>query len=263
MNGGVNKWSKSILGVKTSTPNSAVAGELGQIPLAIFRKVRMIKYWAKIITGPTTRIRYAVYQHLYNCADVQPPLGYANWTCQIRNILVEVGRPDIWQTQTLDRTISSFCQFVQQSLTDIYIVQWKAEMQTKDKLHLYVLYKTVFQFQSYLYLPMSPAVRRSMARFRLSAHGLAVELGRYPPKVVRQHRYCRQCDNRDIEDEFHFMFVCTKHSALRKTYIPSNFWRRPSVFLFIELMSQCDDDPKLCTEVSKFVHSAFKNRLVI
>ena len=40
---------KSILGVKTSTPNCFIYGELGAYPLILERKIRVIKYWLKIV----------------------------------------------------------------------------------------------------------------------------------------------------------------------------------------------------------------------
>ena len=45
---------KSILGVKKSTPNCFVYGELGVFPLIIERKVRILKYWLKILKSDET-----------------------------------------------------------------------------------------------------------------------------------------------------------------------------------------------------------------
>ena len=41
---------KSVLGVKTSTCNAAIYGELGRLPLYINRYVSIIKYWLKLIS---------------------------------------------------------------------------------------------------------------------------------------------------------------------------------------------------------------------
>ncbi len=43
------KFLKAILGVKLSTSNAAVYGELARYPIYIQRYVRIIKYWFKII----------------------------------------------------------------------------------------------------------------------------------------------------------------------------------------------------------------------
>ena len=86
----LNKWCKCILGVKDSTANAAVAGELGQFPLMIFRNLNMIKYWYKIVTGPKTRLRYKCYAHLKS---------FANTHCLV---IIKTGQPKLeiyWLTR--------------------------------------------------------------------------------------------------------------------------------------------------------------------
>ena len=41
----------------------------------------------------------------------------------------------------------------------------------------------------------------------------------------------------DIEDEFHFVCICTKYTVLRNTYIPRYYRRNPSMHKFIELLN--------------------------
>ena len=41
------KFLRYILGVKKSTNLSALYGELARIPLPVYRKINMIKYWVK------------------------------------------------------------------------------------------------------------------------------------------------------------------------------------------------------------------------
>ena len=41
----------------------------------------------------------------------------------------------------------------------------------------------------------------------------------------------------DIEDEFHFVCICTKYTVLRNTYIPWYYSRNPSMHKFIELLN--------------------------
>ena len=95
----LNKWCKCILGVKDSTANAAVAGELGQFPLMIFRKLNMIKYWYKIVTGQKTRLRHKCYARLKSFANTPSlPRHFKNWSTEIRNILIEIGQGHIWNT---------------------------------------------------------------------------------------------------------------------------------------------------------------------
>lgn len=56
---------KGILKMKNSTPHSIVYGEFGKFPLEIQVKVRMIKYWSKILSGKDTKFSYKMYLVLY------------------------------------------------------------------------------------------------------------------------------------------------------------------------------------------------------
>ena len=40
-----------LLKLKTSTPSYMIYGELGLFPIEIDVKLRMISYWAKLLTG--------------------------------------------------------------------------------------------------------------------------------------------------------------------------------------------------------------------
>ena len=57
-----------------------------------------------------------------------------------------------------------------------------------------------------------------MCKFRISAHGLLIERGRYhrPPKKIPVHeRICNYCDTRAIEDEYHFLLECDLYTDIR------------------------------------------------
>ena len=59
------KFLKQILGVRRQTSNIAVYGEVGRVPLSILRKVRILKYWHKILTSNDTLL-YKVYKQQVN-----------------------------------------------------------------------------------------------------------------------------------------------------------------------------------------------------
>ena len=75
--------------------------------------------------------------------------------------------------------------------------------------------------ESYLNSGLSKPYTKSIAAFRLSAHKLEVEIGRYckPKPTPPEERICRQCSLAEIEDERHFLFKCEKYSDLRHTFL--------------------------------------------
>ena len=67
-----------------------------------------------------------------------------------------------------------------------------------------------------------------MTKFRISAHSLRIETGRYERKpnkenklikIVREERTCLYCNNNDVEDEMHFLLKCPLYSIERKIFI--------------------------------------------
>lgn len=45
------------------------------------------------------------------------------------------------------------------------------------------------------------------------------------------------CDKHVIEDEYHFILVCEKNNELRKKFIKPYYWRKPSNFKLVQLLS--------------------------
>ena len=56
-----------------------------------------------------------------------------------------------------------------------------------------------------------------MARFRVSAHNLRVETGRYTG-VPWEGRTCDLCNSQEVQDEHHVVFECSSTTAIRNRY---------------------------------------------
>ena len=69
--------------------------------------------------------------------------------------------------------------------------------------------------------------RVALSHFRVSAHRLEVETGRWhiPVAVPVNERKCRTCSH-CLKDEFHFLLECSLYHELRKTYIKPYCWKR-------------------------------------
>ena len=91
-----------------------------------------------------------------------------------------------------------------------------------------------------------------------SSHRLRVETGRWDrPPVPYAQRKCQICDI-EIEDEFHFMFVCPLYNADRTKLLPRYYRINPSMQKCINLMN--DTNTRLINRVAKFVYKSFKTR---
>ena len=55
-----------MLGLKKSTPNCILYGELGRYPINIFIKYRMIAFWQQIVCNRQDKIAAVLYKLLHN-----------------------------------------------------------------------------------------------------------------------------------------------------------------------------------------------------
>ena len=72
----------------------------------------------------------------------------------------------------------------------------------------------------YLNLPLSFDKVNTLARFRLSNHFLAVEMGRWhrPEPVPVAMRMCALCASNTVQDEHHHFFACPALQGTRDMY---------------------------------------------
>lgn len=60
--------------------------------------------------------------------------------------------------------------------------------------------------------------RKILTKFRISAHNLEVELGRYK-NIPREQRHCNKC--KVLDDEKHFFLDCQINDSLRTNFLNS------------------------------------------
>ena len=78
-------------------------------------------------------------------------------------------------------------------------------------------------------------------KYKISAHCLRIQSARYGRNAVpRNERYCNCCNTIDIEDLYHCVIVCPHFADLRKTYIKTYYYERPSVFKCLDLLQTQD-----------------------
>ena len=72
---------------------------------------------------------------------------------------------------------------------------------------------------------------------RVSAHDLEIEKGRHH-NIQRNLRLCKNCSTQILENEFHFMLVCTKHRCLRTKYLKPYYLHWSSIQKLTNLFFQ-------------------------
>ena len=94
------RFLKQILGVRKQTSNVAVYGELGRFPLFVLRKIRILKYWFKILTAPDSLL-YKVYLQQVTYLNIDA--NFNCWAQCVRNLLNELGFSYLWDFQSISK----------------------------------------------------------------------------------------------------------------------------------------------------------------
>ena len=130
------------------------------------------------------------------------------------------------------------------------------------KLKTYCSLKTQFGMENYVRgIPQSE--RRHFTKLKISAHHLSIERGRYTrPITPRSQRYCSDCKEQAIGDEFHFLLKCPKFAWERRKMF-EKFSEFTSIKnngdddTFITLMQHLQGDVEVARIVCAFVNECF------
>jgi hypothetical protein len=201
-----SKFCRKILYVKRSTNLNALYGELGRLPMSIQRKLLMIKYWIRILTLNRQSLLFKTYLMLKQDADNNYTYSQLNWAYQIKNILDTCGLSYSWHNQ-FNMLINY--NTIKQRIIDIYCQTWYTSINNSTRLDTYCIFKHDFIYEPYLDFIKEKKYRVALSQFRTSSHRLEIETGRYQ-NIDRKDRICKNCNTGQIENEYHFLFICQK-----------------------------------------------------
>ena len=224
---------KNVLGVKRSTQNDFVYGEVGILDLKTVRLASVIKYWFKILTCDNTKYIKCIYDMMLNDLEAYP--NKQNWASSVRCLLQTLGFNDVWHFQGVGN-VNAFLVILRQRLKDTFVQNWHSRISNSSRARTYSLF-CEFSYKTYLNTLSLAKFRHAMSKIRMSSHRLEIEAGRWhrPQSISLDDRKCRICGT--LEDEFHFILECTLFEDLRKRYTKRYFWVRPNIPKFVELMT--------------------------
>jgi len=217
----------------------------------------MIKYWIRIIEKyDDNSLVYKTYNMMYlEVTHGRATIDY-NWAAQIKMWLDELGFSDVWNNQK--HMVPNFMS-IKQRIIDQYKQLWLANITESRKLKWYRLFKENFclEQEKYLLCINNYKFRNALCKFRVSAHSLEIETGRYNATPLNQ-RVCKFCSAPQVENEYHFLLVCPVYTNLRRKFLPRFCWSFANVQKFRYLM--CTNSERSILNIGKYVFYAFKLR---
>ena len=168
------KYCREFLGVNQSTNSSVVLAECGRLPLCVFYKLKVIKYWIKLLHMVNTRYPKQCYLMLKGYDEI----GRTNWVMKVRELLQSYGFGVVWLSQELgDHEL--FCKIFKQRISDCSLQFMQESINSSSRCDLYKNIHSLLDPERYLFVDMSPHLRRYVARFRCWSHKLNIALGRH------------------------------------------------------------------------------------
>ena len=244
------KFCKYILRLKASTPNFMIYGELGEYPVNIIIKTRMISFWMRLVHGEKSKystIMYHMLLFMYHSGVYKSP-----WICCIEKNLCENGHGNIWHQPQLYEC-KQVCNMVKQTLRDQFVQVWNMSVYDSSKGLNYRIFKTKLEYEPYLNL-LPFKYWHALCKFRTCNHKLPIETGRYIG-LTRNERKC-SCNDNKLGDEFHFLFECKHLCEIRNRYLNIDDIKVVNTFSFHKIMNVSDNN--VLFQIAKFITEGFK-----
>lgn len=176
-----------MLKVRKNTSSLMVYNELGRLPLSIRRKIRIVKFWCKLLESEN-----CIYQDMFERAEKYPCVIY-NWLLNVKkNVLFSLGFGEVWYCQNVTNK-KLFLDIFKQRLQDCFQQDCNAFFfSTSSKSALYRYLTNKLCLQSYLLKPISVKYIQLFTRYGLSMHSLMIEMGGFT-QLPKEQRLCMFC----------------------------------------------------------------------
>ena len=216
------KFCKNVLGVHSKAHNGAVMGELGRLPLFLNIMKSVLKYIVHLDEVKCDRplLNAAILEDEHLCVS-------KSWRKRVDKII------SLFQCKISETMDGKYINEMYEKMKLSYLLHWRKmlgdESSQEGKLYLYRRIKSHFGMEPYLGDIVKLKFRRAVTAFRLSAHNLEIETGRYVGKTVgnkcrvqREDRFCCFCYNefkdKILGDEVHAILKCPQFTVFRQSF---------------------------------------------
>ena len=249
-------YMKSVLGIKQNTCNVMVYGETGKYPISLEAMLNSVKYFVRLYEMREG----SLVKQMFNELTRSHNSGFSTWISEIRSML---NRYSVDYSEINKDTVTVF----KEAIHTVYLECWRNKLNSNiyPIVRTYKLLKNDYCMEPYLYNNKDYKFRHALCKLRTSSHLLEIEKGRHSkPKTDLSLRICKLCNNKEIEDEFHFLIEC--HTYIdgrfllyeRISEIDNNFLLMEPTDKFKFLMA--NDNIFINVLVSKFIYHSFKLR---
>jgi hypothetical protein len=198
-----NKAVRIFLGVHKFAPLNAIHGDMGWTSSEVRRKVAMCRFWNRIISMKENRLPHIILKWDIN-------IGYVNsWSNNVKELMYKLDMGHNYENKELV-SVNNVWALLHESFSN----EWNNRILMMPKLRTYINFKNSYKVEPYVLSLMSRQKRSYLAQFRCGILPLQLEVGRWSNKE-EEERLCLVCKNGHVENENHFIFVCTFYHMQR------------------------------------------------
>ena len=225
---------RAFLGLPKNVTSCAALSEVDWLLPKFRGQIRMVRQYHRILKMESNRLTKKVL--LWDRTFSESNL-ITTWSSEIKEIFHSSDLNftyDCNQIFPLKHTIEQLKEkFIKKQQLEL-----SEECQTKPKLRTFITFKDFSCLPSYVSKPLSFIQRKYISKTRTGCLPIRIELGRFSrPRLPENERICLACKvnsepnivrTPQIENEFHYIFVCNRYSDIRniwlsKLNLPRNF----------------------------------------
>ena len=178
-------------------------GDMGWVSHRLNRYIPLIRLWNRLLLMKDDRLTKKIFMWDYKQKN--------GWCSEISKIFHKLNLGQKFKDK-------QFCDLrvISKKVNEAMGDHWKGEVEQKPKLRTYKLFKNEFKTSNSVYIN-NRAKRSLLSKFRLGILALRIETGRWYQLIDADQRFCKICNNGEVEDEKHFLMKCEIYSDLRQS----------------------------------------------
>ena len=255
----LNRICKYALGIPKKSSNIAAKGELGVYHLNIEIYIRMIKFFfhlGKLIKDGNGLIDSAVKECYTVWKRGDNYSKQLSWLTAVFYLFEMAGHRYYSISNYFELDQERVIKTLKSELQRLFHQHFFKTISLSKKLEpIYSKVKKEFKEESYLSDVDYHKYRSAITKFRISAHNLPIEKGRWNG-CDKADRKCTRCINHELGDEKHYLFFCNDPDIvkMRSNFIKENNLKgiqRRNAVPYMETMLSCNQG--ILTSVGKFL----------
>ena len=255
----LNRICKYALGIPKKSSNIAAKGELGVYHLNIEIYIRMVKFFfhlGKLIKDGNGLIDSAVKECYTVWKRGDNYSKQLSWLTAVFYLFEMAGHRYYSISNYFELDEERVIKNLRSELQRLFHQHFFKTISSSKKLEpIYSKVKKEFKEESYLSDVDYHKYRSAISKFRISAHNLPIEKGRWNG-CDKADRKCTRCINHELGDEKHYLFFCNDPDIvkMRSNFIKENSLKgiqRRNAVSYMETMLSCKQG--ILTSVAKFL----------